>query len=150
MKARGVVIEIDGKRIKQPRAFTYGSRAPWTLRLKRWALVRLAAVEASLRPRHHCFEAGCEAPGTHRIRVVLRAERGERVDVLASIVVPAVLCGAHAHAEEPLLPIDVLPRDHRRQLTKDLERKTGVPVDWDRSAVEIRHRLWAWLLWRAS
>ncbi len=121
------------------------------LRAKRQLFRFLALLEYLWRgPRLHCFEAGCSAPGTHLIRVLLRAEEGERVDVLAAIAVPAVLCRAHARCEEPLLARDVLPRDHRRQLTKDLERKTGVPVDWDRSVVEIRHRLVAWLLWRAS
>lgn len=118
----------------------------WKLRLLRV----LAAIERAIHPAHHCFEPGCEAPGTHRIRVRLRAEHGERVDLVASINVPAVLCRDHAHAEEPLLARDVLPRGDRRQLTADLERRLGAPVDWDRSTVEVRHRFWAWLLWRAS
>lgn len=116
------------------------------LRLQRSVLRVLAAVEA---PPRRCFEAGCSAPGTHRISIVVRAERGERVDVLARVTVPAVLCSDHATADG-LPAIATLPRDHRRQLEHDLERRFGVPIDWSRSVVEVRHRFLAWLLWRAS
>jgi hypothetical protein len=121
------------------------------LRLKRGALVVLAAIERALFPRQHCFEAGCQARGTHAIRVTVRSEHGEQVEIMARVLVPAVLCSEHAHAEEPLLARDVMPKAHRQRIGWDLERRFGgVPVSWDRSTVEIRHRFWAWLLWRAS
>lgn len=120
------------------------------LRAKIAGLRAAAAIERAFQPPLRCFEAGCEASGTYRIRVILRAEHGERVDIVASVIVPAVLCREHAHAEEPLLARDVLPRADRRRLTTDLERGLGVPLSWDRSTVEIRHRFLAWLLWRAA
>lgn len=123
--------------------------APWWLRLALAVVRPMAAAEEALFPTRRCFEAGCSAPGTHRISVVVRAERGERVDILARVTVPAVLCGGHATAEG--LPADaVMPRDHRRQVTRDLERRFNVPIDWQRSVVEVRHRFTAWLLWRGA
>jgi hypothetical protein len=96
-----------------------------------------------------CFESGCDRPGTHRIRVVVRAERGERVDIMAHLVVPAVLCSKHA-TPDGLTAAAVMPRDHRRSIQADLEARIGCPVDWDRSVVEVRHRVLAWLTWSGS
>jgi hypothetical protein len=120
--------------------------APWWLRLA-LAIVRpLAAAEEALSPTRRCFEPGCGRVGTHRIRVVVRAERGERRDVMAHVVVPAVLCATHATADG-LSADAVMPRDHRRQIARGLERRIGCPIDWSRSVVEVRHRLLAWLTW---
>jgi len=120
--------------------------APWWLRLALAIIRPLAAAEEALSPSRRCFEPRCSRPGTHRIRVVVRAERGERVDIMARLLVPAVLCGAHATAEG-LSADAVMPRDHRRKITRDLERRIGCPIDWSRSVVEVRHRLLAWLTW---
>jgi hypothetical protein len=122
---------------------------PWWLRLALAVVRPLAAAEEALSTSRRCFEHGCGAPGTHRISVVVRAEHGERVDILARLTVPAVLCSAHATADG--LEADaVMPRDHRRQVQRDLERRFGVPIDWQRSVVEVRHRFTAWLLWRGA
>lgn len=124
---------------------------PVSYRVRRAFLRAGAAVERLLGRQtvRTCFEAGCDRPGTHRIRVTVRAERGERIDIMARVVVPAVLCSEHA-TPDGLSADTVMPRDHRRSIQRDLESRLGCPIDWDRSVVEVRHRMLAWLTWSGA
>lgn len=93
----------------------------------------------------HCFERDCSAPATHRARVIVRAEKGERVDIMARITLPAVFCRQHA-TTDGLSARHAFPPEHLRRITRDLQRIFGgIPIDWDRSVVQFTHRWLAWL-----
>lgn len=102
-----------------------------------WALLR------RWQKRHPCCNPGCSGSAWWRVFLILRAEKGEGVDMLARMPTPYRVCGGCFQA---LDPVTAFPdRALRRKVTKALLLKTGKRVDWIRTQTDREHVATAWL-----
>lgn len=106
-------------------------------------LVFLPVIIVRYSREHPCGNPGCSGTAWWRVFLILRAEKGERVDMLARMPTPYRVCGA---CYRDLDPATAYPsRTWRRRVAKALLLKHGGRVDWNRTKLEREHVLAAWL-----